>query len=1026
MNRVVRTGTLIAALTASPLLAPSLWEGTAWAQDVFATGGVRDFLPTGEIIGDGMTPVTVHFVALAQTGAGLAGLKPKITATEGSISAITDLGGGLYSMSFLPPKAEAQKVVTLKFRGIAADKSKVDVDSNVLVFPPMARRITALANPATVTLGQDAEATISIALEGPAQQSVKGADLVVATTAGEVQNITDMGGGRFTARFVPPKVNWPQLAVITIADRRDPGRIFGSVTIPLQGKTDYPVTARPNGSVVLRIGGRDFGPVPSDANGRAVVSIIVPPGNTGAQLTSVVAGASMNENIDLKVPESKRLKLVPLPAGLPANPGVKIPVRVAVRTTTGAPDLVAKPNFVASSGTMSPARHEGEGVYVSDFTPAANNSQLDVKIDVSLAGSSLQSDSRLVTLFPPRAESLSLKSDPPSLAQGASGFRVLAAVGGPGGQGLAQRELLLSTAGAKLKGPVQDLKGGDYRAEFTTTGGPVEVQASVRAASLGNPLHGVVIVPARTVVPNDGTSTTSLTVLTVDQYGYPVPNVPVALKIERGDGNVPTTATTNAYGLAQVTYTSGRKADLVKVAVAAGDHVAQQALFQVPDVLKPVALPFSGSEEVRSFSQKWSSAFSTLRLERQGANGQAAGPITAVETGPVATVQVKAEPPMVVAGGTVVMKITAVDAEGRGVAGQTLDLLSSAGKFGTVRDAGGGQYDVSMTVPADATGEAKVSISIGNAASFLRIPLTAATNSGPGTAWGATTLDAFNTKPDTLKPPTPVTPTVPTGPTTPAVPIVPPVATPEKPPKTPKTTITTDHKPWRVALSFVGSTYRFEQRPANDTGPLLPSVFSVGGAGGGSPAMPMGAELAFRGQVPGVKFLALDANFRFTQYSVTADGFNGAYIPDALIDGKASAVVKYPFTAGKQEFHVGARVGGRYNDFLVLRGCLQGDSCQVRYETLPVPALNGGIEIGADLGRVYGTAALEQALYGLAPVATVVDVDLGVRATESITANLGFEAMYRRLDVIGNDTQLIYGEVSDAQLMLKLGAGYQF
>src|SRR5689334_20930265 len=102
MNRLLkplaRTGFLVVALAAAPAIAPVPWEASAWAQDIFPATGLMDFLPPGEIVGDGTTPVTVHFLALAPNGTGILGLKPKVTPTEGTVTGFTEVGGGLYSM----------------------------------------------------------------------------------------------------------------------------------------------------------------------------------------------------------------------------------------------------------------------------------------------------------------------------------------------------------------------------------------------------------------------------------------------------------------------------------------------------------------------------------------------------------------------------------------------------------------------------------------------------------------------------------------------------------------------------------------------------------------------------------------------------------------------------------------------------------------------------------------------------------------------------------------------------------------
>jgi hypothetical protein len=52
---------------------------------------------------------------------------------------------------------------------------------------------------------------------------------------------------------------------------------------------------------------------------------------------------------------------------------------------------------------------------------------------------------------------------------------------------------------------------------------------------------------------------------------------------------------------------------------------------------------------------------------------------------------------------------TAADASGNGLRGESIDFLTSAGRFGLVQDLGNGDYRITLNVPADATGSVKIS-----------------------------------------------------------------------------------------------------------------------------------------------------------------------------------------------------------------------------------------------------------------------------------------------------------------------------
>ena len=81
--------------------------------------------------------------------------------------------------------------------------------------------------------------------------------------------------------------------------------------------------------------------------------------------------------------------------------------------------------------------------------------------------------------------------------------------------------------------------------------GEVLVRASVAASPSKNPLRHVLVIPAAQRLNNDGISSISVGVLTVDEFGYPIPNVKVSLSNPSGGGSLPKELTTDQSGSAQ-------------------------------------------------------------------------------------------------------------------------------------------------------------------------------------------------------------------------------------------------------------------------------------------------------------------------------------------------------------------------------------------------------------------------------------------------------------------------------------------
>ena len=151
------------------LAAPSV----AWAQPaaVFEGTGLADLVsPTG-IVGDGVTTADLYVLALGASGAPLTGLALKPSVTTGAVSAMTDAGGGLWKITYTPPKADARVSATLTLKGkIGKDTFQKSFDFTVSA--PRGHQLAAAANPPKMILGSDRTANLSFNLAGGDRQNL--------------------------------------------------------------------------------------------------------------------------------------------------------------------------------------------------------------------------------------------------------------------------------------------------------------------------------------------------------------------------------------------------------------------------------------------------------------------------------------------------------------------------------------------------------------------------------------------------------------------------------------------------------------------------------------------------------------------------------------------------------------------------------------------------------------------------------------------------------------------------------------
>jgi Bacterial Ig-like domain (group 1) len=1013
---------LAVVLQAGPIAAVALlMPSAAHAQAMVAP--IVDLVGGMEAVGDGATPVILQFVAVGTDGKPLTGVQGKMLASEGKVDRLTEVGGGRYTASWTPAAVSANTDVQLTFRGKAGDK-QVTEQWTARVIAPRAAKMEVATAPNRVVLGESASATVTFNVTSTAGKPISDADLAILASSGTVANLTPLGDGKYRALYTPPNKQYPHLDLITVVDRRDPSRSYGAATLPLVGKAAFPVVGQPNSMVMLRIGDSEFGPVQADGAGRAQVPIVVPPGIPTATVISVLAGKKTEEAMDLQLPTVSRAAMFPLPSSLPSDGKTSVPVRGYVAGATGGPDVGARVTFSATAGSIGAARHEGGGIYVADFVPPLGTAASQVTLTITADGTAgKQTDTTTVDLIPARPSNLTITTEPAGLAQSATGFQAFVRVVGADGSGLPGKRLSFVASGATLKGEVKDLGNGDYQATFSTTGsGPVELVASVKTAASANPVASVIAFPSQSRLANDGVASTMLTIATVDAYGLPVPNVPVSMRITRGDGSLPAAVTTDESGIANVPYTSGRAASLVNLQVEAEGHIGSASLLQVPaGVATDLALTPSGSTASTALLTSWRNVVRGLRVERTGMEGASVKALTLTSTGtagPVARITSAAEPATVGPGGSITLKIQALDAEGRGAAGKTFEVITNMGTISAISDQGGGNYIATLSVPAGSAGEAKVSIMTpdGGVSSLVKVPVA-------GTSAWSTPVVATAAATPTTTAATPAT----------TASVVPPTTEPavSKPPKAPKEPRAAGAYPWlRLRGGYEGGLYSYNQEPLTTNGPLYTEAISFGG-GTSSPAGTAGLALSARAFLPGMDWLGGQIGLRTGYYSVEIAEFDEP-VPDWVTDFEALVVARYPFVVGSTQLHVGGRAGLGANDFVVYKLEQENGTPFLTYEPLAIPSLDLGAEIGADFGtKAFLVAGITAGLANASDYySTEVDFAGGYNFYKGLLGyvNLGVSTRDSTVWVIPEDTDVDRREVGtlkDGLTMFGVGIGYQ-
>lgn len=275
-------------------------------------------------------------------------------------------------------------------------------------------------DPAKVVLG-DTE-TVQLVLTAKAKNGAPLEDALprVTTSVGAVTvpEWTAPGTWKLTLAL-PTTETLPQVAILVATMDSRSSLAVGVLSVPLWGKGKSVVRTKPNSIVSLKVGSDTFGPVTADADGRAVVPIVVPPGAAkGKAMSKDEAGNESEASIDLGIPPFNRAALgVVDDAAIADGTGVARFVAVVV-DERGAPvvsfgvDPHKTLRAKATVGTVAIVATGEPGIALLELSPGKTKqakSDVDITVD-GLAASSAKGSVELIAGQIARAE-IALEKD---------------------------------------------------------------------------------------------------------------------------------------------------------------------------------------------------------------------------------------------------------------------------------------------------------------------------------------------------------------------------------------------------------------------------------------------------------------------------------------------------------------------------------------------------------------------------------------------------------------------------------------
>lgn len=713
---------LLALLLAAPASSqvPTLQLGAA--------GGIS-ILPPGPITSDG-SRVTLTLV-VSETGGKLSnGVRFKgSSASAGRFdSECSQVGPGIYSCGYTTPEGGTREA-SLKVRARLQSGSELEAVFPLSLVSDSKGRVTMNATPDRVILTQDPTSTLMFNVADKSGNAIEGVELVASANVGDVQAVTPLTGGNYSAIYVPPTTPFPQVAIVSVWDKNNPSRTFGFFTIPLIGKVSYPVNAQaPGVTLVFKVGDQTFPPAVTDASGVARVPITVPPGVSHAEVELIQStGARSTQKIDLQVPPFNRLALGALPEFLTADGQSKTKIRLFAVDGRGRPADGQNVQITATQGTVDAVRFVRDGIYEAVYTAPKVDATSRATITAVIVGQEASSsDSVEIGLEPGSPDALTLTSDPAQITPKVTKSTLTATISEVAGTASETYKVEFRTMEGPLGNP-RAVGPGVFQADVPVAWN-VKKTVSAIAAIRGNrrSVDGVVAFPLEDVVLTG--QKMPITVVTLDHYGNPVADTPLNVIVTSGGGSVTTSVQTNDKGLGTVLYSAGPLPGLATVRFDAdGASSYEVPLWQSQEPVKDLRFPVSGGQTQGKRVARWRKLHQSISLgvdqvaevaPPAGGGGEVWGaePAAAIETPPVAdggsaapagaaaTIHVTTVPGSVPTnGGTVNILVRVVDSGGILVAGEQVILLADGGSISNKVHNGDGTTSALLTVPGGYT-----------------------------------------------------------------------------------------------------------------------------------------------------------------------------------------------------------------------------------------------------------------------------------------------------------------------------------
>ncbi len=292
----------------------------------------------------------------------------RLTPDIGFMASIQRIRRGVFSAKFFIPSFSGDTKVRVSLESAGGREQRprtILLRPASHAVPTFMPRAESQVTPDRIILGEDNQAIIRLQLFQPGQKPYESARLTAEVNTGDVSAFEHKGDGVYEARYTPPDILHPDVAVVLVRDIRHD--FVQAVSIPLWARENFPVEAQPNSQVRLIVGSRTFGPVQADFRGVARVPILVEPGVDRATQLEQGSSGSKRRIIDLATPSIQRFHSVISPDSVQAGGRTRIHIFATPLQGQRASKALVNLKFESAIGTIRPARQVEPGHIVAVF-----------------------------------------------------------------------------------------------------------------------------------------------------------------------------------------------------------------------------------------------------------------------------------------------------------------------------------------------------------------------------------------------------------------------------------------------------------------------------------------------------------------------------------------------------------------------------------------------------------------------------------------------------------------------------------